>query len=568
MLAAVIQTGTAWPVSAGRLQTLGSRAVGRSPSAAPLRSAMISALPAPRLRFKVAPPAPGLKGARVLADQAAPQLPAAPLHAQAASALETMAPGKTSDPAGEQDRAQAGRMFDNPGRGADSAGVPSLTAPPFERERQPESLKSLIGRAMQDGRLDSKTGEELKRAAYTDSLTGVRNRLYFNEQGQSLAAQYRTILAFKLDWLKEINDTQGHAVGDQYLAETARIVSRLLAADGALVRRGPTSFSIFTNLSGREAELLAETLRAAVSFRLAGRRSPVYDARTRRPVRSTIQLGIAEVPGALAQRLTAAERSRQTAKDAGGDRAADDRGRLLERRSPWRLRLELQAAGLGYLRRRLELELSRRPLDEIAAPIRNTARVSDMLHQVQDRNLRRAVADYFFRNALSGLFNRTWLDEHIAGLLAAGRAQRYAALDLDKFGEINRALGEARADRIIARFGALLGEAMAGRDVVALHLSGEEFCLLIGPGEKDVRALLDGLRQKVQDELGARALRDDGVAGPDGRPLRVTLSIGEARVEPRGASPLAVFLEAGERAERALSAAKAQGRNRVILEQP
>jgi GGDEF domain-containing protein len=166
--------------------------------------------------------------------------------------------------------------------------------------------------------------------------------------------------------------------------------------------------------------------------------------------------------------------------------------------------------------------------------------------------------------------------------MTAGRITRYAALDLDKFGDINRSLGEVKADRVLARFGRIIAEfaaghdievvtgrdleAITGRDLEALHLSGEEFCLLIGPGEKDVRGLLEKLRQRVQDELGPRALRQDGVAGPGGTPLRVTVSIGEARISPANVAPLELVLEAGERAERSLIRAKGGGRNRVVME--
>ena len=160
--------------------------------------------------------------------------------------------------------------------------------------------------------------------------------------------------------------------------------------------------------------------------------------------------------------------------------------------------------------------------------------MNDILHDVSDLTLRDAVSDFLFRNRLSGLHNRRWLDENVPELMAAGRITRYAALDLDKFSDVNRALGEAKADRVLARFGRILAEFAAGhdieivtgrdleaitaRDLEALHLSGEEFCLLLGPGEKDLRGLLERLRQRVQDELGPRALREDGIGGPTASP--------------------------------------------------
>ena len=185
---------------------------------------------------------------------------------------------------------------------------------------------------------------------------------------------------------------------------------------------------------------------------------------------------------------------------------------------------------------------------------------------MKDQRLREAVSDFLFRNRLSGLRNRRWLDENMEGLLSGGRVVRYAALDLDRFGDLNRLLGETRADKVLARFGRILAEAAAGRDLVALHLSGEEFCLLLGPGEADVRGLLEAVREKVAAELGPRAASEDGVIAADGRPFRVTVSIGEARLSKAALAPLELFLDAGERAEQSLSKAKGSGRNKVVLE--
>ncbi len=191
--------------------------------------------------------------------------------------------------------------------------------------------------------------------------------------------------------------------------------------------------------------------------------------------------------------------------------------------------------------------------------------MNDILLDVKDRGLRQTIAKFLFRDRLSGLHNRRWLAENAAELMAAGRIARYAALDLDKFSDVNLSLGEAKADRVLARFGRIIAEFSAAHGLEAVHLSGEEFCLLIGPDVKDVRALLDELRQKVQDELGARSLREDGIAGPEGKTLRITLSIGEARLR-QSASPVELVFEAGERAEQSLKKAKDGGRNRVVME--
>jgi len=484
----------------------------------------------------------------------------------------------------ERARGESGLLFDGAGAPRGSAAVPELPSGAAPQAGAPAGvlLRRLVDEAIQDGRVPGRLGQEIKQAAYVDPLTGAFNRLYLDEEGDRVIGKHKTIITFKLDWLKEINDGAGHAAGDQFLAETARIVHRVLGPDGLLVRRSPTGFAVFTDRTGPQAELLAETLRAAVAARMAGRTSRAYDVKTQAPLHSTIQLGMAPIAGDYAAILGASERSREAAKAAGGDQVADAQGRPLPRQSVAGLRRALRAGGQGELAGRLEAELSRRPQDATAAPRRSGRRMNDILHDVSDLTLRHAVSDFLFRNRLSGLRNRRWLDENVPELMAAGRITRYAALDLDKFSDVNRILGEVKADRVLARFGRILAEFAAGhdieivtgrdleaitaRDLEALHLSGEEFCLLIGPGEKDVRGLLDKLRERVQDELGPRASREDGIAGPDGKPLRITVSIGEARIGEAEGDPLALVLEAGERAERSLIKAKGSGRNRVVLE--
>lgn len=538
-------------------------------TAAPVPVLAPSALPAPAM-------APGRQGPENAVPGTDPVL--GPIL-RSAGIIRTRDNGPGSDPGPDADkdagpgnmdersRNQAGRLFDG-SRESPDAVLPGLPDGTASQSEAPAGvlLRRLVDDAVKDGRVSGPLGQEIKRAAYIDPLTGAMNRLYLDEEGDRVLAKHKTLITFKLDWLKEINDAAGHAAGDQFLADTARIVYRLLGAQGLLVRRSPTGFAVFTNLTGRQAELLAETLRAAVALRMAGRKGMIFDAKTHAPLRSTIQLGIAPIAGDYQSTLAAAEDSRQSAKDAGGDLVADARARVLPRQSVARLRRELRALGQESLAGRLEAELSRRPQDDTAAPRRRGRRMSAILDDVENLSLRQAVSDFLFRNRLSGLHNRRWLDENVADLVTSGRVSRYAALDLDKFGDINRALGEAKADRVLTRFGRILAEFAAGRDLETLHLSGEEFCLLIGPKETDVRGLLEGLRQRVADELGPRSLREDGVAGPDGEPLRITVSIGEARLGDAKLDPLELVLKAGERAEQSLVKAKGSGRNKVVLE--
>jgi diguanylate cyclase (GGDEF)-like protein/PAS domain S-box-containing protein len=106
----------------------------------------------------------------------------------------------------------------------------------------------------------------IEQLAFYDSLTGLPNRaLFLDRLEKTLAASQRSgqvgaILYLDLDRFKEINDSQGHAVGDLALAEVAR---RLLAA----TRREET----LARLGGDEFVVIAEGADHQSAVRIARR---------------------------------------------------------------------------------------------------------------------------------------------------------------------------------------------------------------------------------------------------------------------------------------------------------
>ena len=94
------------------------------------------------------------------------------------------------------------------------------------------------------------SSEKIAYLARYDTLTGLPNRLMLNEAlGESMryAKQWRTRCAFlmiDLDRFKSVNDSLGHLVGDQLLAQVSRRLKEL-AADNALIGRlGGDEFAI------------------------------------------------------------------------------------------------------------------------------------------------------------------------------------------------------------------------------------------------------------------------------------------------------------------------------------
>jgi diguanylate cyclase (GGDEF)-like protein len=112
---------------------------------------------------------------------------------------------------------------------------------------------------------------DLRFQATTDPLTGLSNRLKFN---QALAAEmsrsmrYQTSLSlvlYDVDNFKAVNDTHGHQIGDKVLMQLSRFVPGLLRDTDLLARWGGEEFVILTPGSdGEMAYQVAEKLRKAV----------------------------------------------------------------------------------------------------------------------------------------------------------------------------------------------------------------------------------------------------------------------------------------------------------------
>ena len=82
--------------------------------------------------------------------------------------------------------------------------------------------------------------------SFEDSLTGVFNRNKFSQdvlETRQEGKQARLgVACFDLNGLKEINDTQGHSVGDALICRTARHISREFA--GKVYRIGGDEFVV------------------------------------------------------------------------------------------------------------------------------------------------------------------------------------------------------------------------------------------------------------------------------------------------------------------------------------
>lgn len=178
----------------------------------------------------------------------------------------------------------------------------------------------------------------LRRSGFTDVLTGWHNRRYLQvRMNEELARAKRhgaslTCLMIDVDRFKQINDTHGHAAGDEVLVELAlRIESEVRASDIAARYGGEEFVVLLPNTDAGAGVLLAERIRRSISA------TPIelrYDG----SVTITASVGIASVvpdPGdedlkTIGDALIArADVALYAAKAAGRDQVAVDSANAL-----------------------------------------------------------------------------------------------------------------------------------------------------------------------------------------------------------------------------------------------
>ncbi|MDF1524035.1 MAG: GGDEF domain-containing protein, partial [Trueperaceae bacterium] len=157
-------------------------------------------------------------------------------------------------------------------------------------------------------------------------------------------------------------------------------------------------------------------------------------------------------------------------------------------------------------------------------------------------------------DALTGLANRRQADVWLRAEVE--RSQRYGhpfavlMLDLDRFKRINDAHGHAAGDRVLVDLGRALARIVRATDAVA-RWGGEEFLVLLPETGRDAAT---ALAEQMRASVGAATL---------GAGHHLSVSVGVAAYHPPDRAEDVVA-----RADAALYAAKAAGRDAVRVEEP
>jgi len=165
---------------------------------------------------------------------------------------------------------------------------------------------------------------ELRRWATTDCLTGMANRRHFLDLAEREMQRSRrydrpmTVAIFDVDLFKRVNDSFGHAIGDEVLRAIAAATAATLRESDLAGRLGGEEFGLMlpeTDLTG--AIDLAERLRAAVAATSIQANDSTLSA--------TISIGVAALEESditIDALFARADSALYRAKNAGRDRIA------------------------------------------------------------------------------------------------------------------------------------------------------------------------------------------------------------------------------------------------------
>ena len=160
---------------------------------------------------------------------------------------------------------------------------------------------------------------ELLRLANIDNLTGLSNRRIILEAGQRELEQYQryhrplSLFILDIDHFKQVNDTYGHAAGDQVLIKLAEVSKRVLRATDVCGRLGGEEFiALLPETPADQAYSVAERLRQTLAD------TPV--ATPAGEIRVTVSIGIAAAIAddkSIDDLIRAADEAMYEAKAAG-----------------------------------------------------------------------------------------------------------------------------------------------------------------------------------------------------------------------------------------------------------
>ncbi|WP_332848033.1 bifunctional diguanylate cyclase/phosphodiesterase [Massilia sp. S19_KUP03_FR1] len=302
--------------------------------------------------------------------------------------------------------------------------------------------------------------------AIRDELTGTHNRRHLiklieTEKERTVRLGHLFCLCLlDIDFFKRINDTYGHSTGDMVLREFAQTVQRQIRDIDSFGRYGGEEFLLMLpETSIDEALTLAERVRVNIEKMGFGAMPDLV---------TTVSIGVAQfrLGESIAQTVARADEALYLAKSGGRNRVVDYN----------------DAAALAALE---GAERATPPCMPDPAGTRMVARF-----------------DASQCDPLTGLLNRRMLRDRLNHAIErAARNQTTVALmllNLNKFKEINDALGYEAGDAILSQSGQRIRRALRESDTIA-RWGGDEFIVLLEDLNQASDA--DQVAEKILDQF-------------------------------------------------------------------
>ena len=365
------------------------------------------------------------------------------------------------------------------------------------------ALEKAVGDLVVHQREITRKNNELETLATRDPLTGCYNRRAFFDKFEALYAQARAndeqlcCVMMDIDYFKLVNDTFGHAVGDEVICMVADVLISCQRADALVGRYGGEEFSIVlpsTNINN--AMQIAERLR--VSVHEASKKTHHANLEV------TASFGVVALDGSVSgcsEMLDRADQALYVSKQNGRNRV-----------SKWGQRIQRGTAKSSSADA-LPTDINEGTL-ELALLQKKIKQLKNKLKQSESENLQALLTD-----PVSGLPCRAILEDRLSQAIAlserTGTIAAVVILDIDMFSRINTAMGEVVGDAflreignrlksIIRRSDTVASMIMAGRGVPSVsRLHGDEFALVFSVIEDVesityiVRRIHDSLRGQV-----------------------------------------------------------------------
>ena len=182
--------------------------------------------------------------------------------------------------------------------------------------------------------------------------------------------------------------------------------------------------------------------------------------------------------------------------------------------------------------------------------------LSEATPVIEVKLLMNALKESAFKDGLTGLYNRKFLEEHSKKLIPQIKRENQdigvLMLDMDHFKAVNDEYGHDIGDKVLKELAIILEDTVRESDIV-IRYGGEEFIILLVNIKSETNAL------NVASKIGER-VRDNEISVYAGNKLKKTVSIGLSMF-PEDSSSFDTVLK---NADKALYEAKNSGRDQVV----